>query len=466
MNSNEKVVNPGYYILKSLVVSSAVGIRSEHFGVMSMDISNLVPAITVSVSIDSDVLHGSFKVYDSVGFLENFPLRGEERAAIVIEDSMDTSSELDVFCYKIDGVQTSDENGVIMYTVHFVSFQSFQAGTRVLIRAYKDKRVSDIALDIFQECYETQRISRPSDFMGLPGEMVSDPSNKGIIVYPHTDGNIRCVIPRMKTGEAMKFLTNRAYSTTSPSCSFRFFENLRSYYFISDEALFDTAAQRNKLFKFTYMDTIPKSPDHFHHQMNNLDKIVNSRRVNTIDDMYNGTYRNKVTVLDIVNGTTNLKEPGFDYGEASYFSGGKIEDRHTPEFADQYISEEIQKRFLVIKDYMTDQGFSDATLDGNRHYPDIISNKVSYRKHLDSITIEASGPGRMDISAGDIVDLHVPEFNAEGGKFEKNLQLSGKYIVKSVTYLMNMETMINDYTLVKREWSRGSDGEFGMRAGT
>lgn len=459
--TGEKILNPSYYDLKSLTIQSVVGSVSEELGSSTLDITNLVPEIVINTSIDSDVLSGSIRVIDGVGVLEKFPLRGEERVSIVLEDSMENEITLDVMCYQISSMSVSDENGVVAYTMSFVSYQSFWAGKHRIIKAYREEVVSDIVSELFEAYYRPLRESRPSDFGANPGETVNENSNKDIIIYPLTEGSIRCTIPNMKPGEAINFLSKRSFSSGSPSCSFRFFENLRSYYFMTDEMMFDVAETRNKRFNFTYYDSIPRTPDYFEEYMNNLDSFVNSRRVNSIEDMYGGAYRNKVITLDIIHARANLLDEGYSYldNRGSYFDvmNEQVKDRHTEEFINEFANEEVQKTFIVVKDYMDTGGNQDNALQGMTFFPDIISNRIAYRKHLNSINIQAVGPGRFDISAGDVVNMLIPELNAEKETIDTNKQLSGDYIVKSVTYHMENEIMKNHYILVKKEWSEVTD---------
>jgi hypothetical protein len=467
--SSSAIQSPGYYNLRSLVIQNAVGVRSDHFSGVALDISNLVPTLSISTSIDRTSLAGHFRVYDGVGVLEKFPLRGEERASIVINDSLGNEMTYDVFCYKIDGVTISNENGIVSYTVHFVSYQSFVAGKSTIIKAIREKTISQVVNELFAEHYNPSRSSRPSDRSTRPTDRVAESSNKGIIVYPETDGIVRYTIPKLRPDEALQFLARRAFSQRSLSSTYRFFESARSYHFTTDEALFDVANQRSKSFEMTFSDAIPKDPAHFAEAMNNLDAVINSARVNTIDDMYGGAYRNKIHVLDILSGSVNLNDPGYSYLEnrGQYFSAenSQVEDRHTEQFAEMFFNENVQKTFLMVKDYMDGDGNDDAALAGNRSLDVIGSHRVAYKKHISSITVEATGPGRLDITCGDVIDLNATEFNTDTSAPQLNRQLSGKYIVRSVVHSMNGEMMTNNYVLIKREWSTVSGqqrGSFGL----
>jgi hypothetical protein len=196
--------------------------------------------------------------------------------------------------------------------------------------------------------------------------------------------------------------------------------------------------------------------------------------VNSLDDIYNGAYRNKVYEIDILSRNLNLldtKINQYDYFERrnAYLNPGKfkkISDRHTKDFIETIHrgSEDVQKEWLVVQNYTVGEKTGENALQAQTYYAEIVANRAAYAKHVENITVNARGPGRLDITAGDIVDLTVKDFvfadSTESGDFETNKHLSGKYIVRSVTHSMEYEEMVNSYVLMKREWSQiGTDQE-------
>ena len=135
-------------------------------------------------------------------------------------------------------------------------------------------------------------------------------------------------------------------------------------------------------------------------------------------------------------------------------------DRHSETFINAIYGNEDnpQKKWIVIQNYTEGDKSSTNAMQAETYYPDIISNRQAYSKHIESITVDAVGPGRLDITAGDIVDLIVQEFEfaneGSGGENKDNKHLSGKYIVKSVTHGMERDMMKNSYVLIKRDWNQ------------
>ena len=471
-------VNPSYFNLQRAIL------RFEFASIQEIDITALIPAIELNSSITSETMFGKVRVVDSAGLLEETPLRGEEQLILEIADAKminENGGESGVvsqpyrfvgFVYKIDNVSAKEVNDSITYDMHFVSYQSSAAGTFNIVRSFRDKRVSEIVQTIFNDYY-TKDTFLPS-------------TSAKTLKIEETDGTIRCIIPRMRPEEAMTFLSKRAYSSNnSPSCTYRFFENSRSYHFVTDEHLFRLAEQDDdRKFTFTFLDAIPKTMEYFDAQRNNLEMIDNSRRINTFDDIYHGAYRNKVLMVDILRRTTNLLDDTdqFNYFERrnKYFdvnSFQQLQDRHTEAFinkvhkrpSEEGRDEDIQQRFIIVANY--DVGLESAndesSLPAELYYPQIISNRQAYAKHIESITVNAVGPGRLDVTAGDIVTLDIKKLqfadNNESTTTEQNKHLSGRYIVKTVSHVMELEEMKNHYVLIKKDWSNttlriGEDG--------
>lgn len=473
---SQNFVNPTYYNLQRVII------RSNFSNIRELDVTALIPAINITTSIDSETIFGSARFVDSVGLLDGDdeagrdPLRGEEMIIFEIADSKMINENnggtvpepfrFVGFIYKIDNVQTKEVNDALTYDAHFISYQSFIAGTHEIIRAFRDKKVSDIVRTIFDDYYEN-----PSRSANIP------PGSIKTLELEDTTGDIRCTIPKMRPEEAMTFLSKRSYSTQSKSCTFRFFENFRAYHFVTDEHIFRLAEEDNsRIFNFTYLDAIPNTLEFFEEQRNNFETLENTRRLNSLDDIYNGAYRNKVYELDILSRRLNLLDDSanqYDYFSErnGYFDASPsqqiVDDRHTREFIEYAHREDadVQQEWLVIQNYTPTETSGDNALQAETYYAEIISNRQAYSKHISNITLEARGVGRLDISAGDIINLDVKKFvfadNSESGNFEENKRLSGKYIVKSVTYNMEHEEMFNTYTLMKRNWSEVQDRRFG-----
>lgn len=430
---SEKELFPGFYKLNSLFVENILSSTNR------MDISGMVPSMVIEESMTNDCIRGSFRVFDYTGFMEKFPLRGEEKLTILLEDALGTIQEYVGFLYKIDNVITTDTNNGVSYFCHFLTLQRFNASSNRIVRSYRDRKVSEIIQELFDEFY-----------VG---------SEKKLNIVSNTENNINCVIPNMYVHQAIDFLTRRSYNSESASLSFRFYENAKEFVFASDdELLLQNIALDPKQF-YSYSN-IPLSNSTFNLQMHNFDKLENFKRINTYDDILGGSYKSNAIELNLLDGTANIKNPKkkYDYIQTRRdflraFSKNKIfVDNHTTEFINAYFTETNAKTFLVLKDYETSK--IETTLDPNEFISEISMYKTSYLKQSNKIIFKTSGPGRFDVTCGDTIRLSVYEAYASGVEPKENERISGVYTIRKIDRIFDNETFTNHYVLAKNDWSK------------
>jgi len=421
-------VLPGYYRLISAVITPLNGDGIEILG--------LIPEFSIEESLDKDSIRGSALVYDNIGLLEDLPLRGEELLTIQIEDALKNRVTHEFAIYKITDVEIKKTNDGLTYKIHFMSKYSFEAMFRRIIEPFDDT-VSNIVENIFNNYY--------------PG------TNQ--LILESTIGLFRCVIPNYTPMQAMNFLANRAYSRKSPSCSFRFFETSENYYFVSDEYLINRFLENKEEIKeFTFSDAVDKSGTEFLAQMKNLVEIRNSDRVNSAMDLISGAYRSNVIEIDLIKrqvtlpGRSNKYEYDYQKAKKNYMSSsgkGQGQDTHTDDFINGYFTPENERRYIVIRDY-DDSGTKQ--LRGDQFIPEIVTNRLAYRNHLNHTVVYAKAHGRLDLKAGDIINIKVPEFKISSNP-RQNRQLSGYYMINDLTHVFNKDIHQTDMKLVKYDWS-------------
>jgi hypothetical protein len=423
---SEGYVLPGYYNLNSAVIT-------KYESGAQVDIQNIVTSFNIIESIDLDSMRGTIEVFDTIGFIENFPLRGEERIQLTVQDPFRNVKTFDLFVFKITDVQIKPSNDGLTYTLHFTSYSRFKAGLRMITTHYENV-ISVIAQDIYDKHYDKEI---------KPFEVEA------------TEGIFRCVIPKYTPMQSMRFLASRAFSTQSPSCSFRFFENNESFCFVSDEYLLKKAFEDDglRIKEFTYDDNIDKSGAEFLAQMQNLSDLKNVDRADMMNDLYSGGYTNNVVELDlikkrVVNNRYNYLDNRSRY--MSFSERGSSRDSHSEKFIRDNFTQENERKFLLIKDYAT-LGDEPSNIRGEQYLSQITSNRVAYRHHLNGIIVEAKSYGRLDIKAGDVIKLLINEFTSDSSK-GPNPQLSGNYILHSITHIFVNELYEMHFRMMKYDW--------------
>lgn len=421
---------PGQYKLLSATLSSHEG--------GSIEFSGFIPVFKIEESINSDCIQGYAEVYDNVGHLENLPLRGEEDLVIQVEDVLKKKITYNLKIYKVTDVEINDTNDGLRYTIHFVSKSRFDASFRRIIEPFDDT-IDKIAEEVFKKYY---------------------PQGSSELLLEPTEGKFRCIIPNYTPMQAMNFLASRAYSTNSPSCSFRFFETVNNHFFVSDEYLINRALENQQRIKtFGYSEALDKSGEEFEAQMSNIIELRNEDRVNTMADLISGAYRSHVIEIDIVKRRVNLpgasQENSYDYTQKSgtYVSTsgrGAAQSRHSSGFISSYFTQENERRYIVVKDYEDDSG--ELQIRGDQFLPEIVQNRTAYRHHLNNTVVTATINGRLDLNAGDIINIQVPQFNSSSQR-GINRQLSGYYMIDTMVQNFTRDVHTTSFKLLKYDWS-------------
>lgn len=419
---------PGYYKLIEATIF-------QYGGRTPVDISALVHKIVIEESIENDSVRGYLSVIDAVSLLEKTPLRGEERLTIEIEDILKQKKIYDFYIYKVDNVSAKNTNDSLSYNMHFVSYMRWNAGRRRIIAPY-NRSIRDTAEQIFNEYYS--------------------PFNKPFLT-DSTDGDFQCVIPNYTPVQALKFLASRAYNNFSPSCSFRFFENSENFYFVPDEYLIADAIAKDNIKEFTFLPAVDKSGIDIESQLRNLIELTNTDRINTINDMYSGAYRNNPIVIDFVNKTVTDNRYSYQESKNEFLKvtqkDMEIEDLHSNNFINYMFTEENERRFLIYKDYQS-LGDLPSSIKSEQFLPKIISRRIAYRHMLYRNTVYAKAYGRLDLKAGDIIKLKVKEFSVTGDQSGGDSELAGNYILHDCTHTFDKDLYETSMMLTKYDWSK------------
>lgn len=426
---------PGYYKIISAQISP-YGTTEQ------VDISSIIHKIVIEESMENDSIRGYISVADGVGLLEKLPLRGEERLFLEVEDVLKNKKIFDLFVYKIKDVAVKEVNDIIFYDMVFVSYMRWNAGTAKVLEPFT-KSIRENAELIFEKYYAP-----------FTKEFKTDA----------TDGNFYCIIPNLAPPQAIKFLANRAYSSISPSCTFRFFENSEAFYFVPDEWLIAEAVSTNSIKEFTYIPypnpmnitTVNnKSSFDLEAQMRNITELRNTDRINTVGDLLSGAYRSNPIVIDFVNKTVTDNRFSYEDSKTEFASldpaNKNVEDVHSDEFINRFFTDENEKRFLVFKDYQSPDD-PPTTIRSEQFLPKIISRRTTYKYMLYRNTIYVKLYGRLDLKAGDVINLKIPELTPSENKNDSTL--AGNYLVHDCTHTFDKDVYEVSMMLVKFDWRK------------
>ena len=438
----------------------------SHDGSKSVDISSMVVSFELVQSMDSVSYDGSVTIFDTNGLLEEFPLRSEETLNLkIISYDLQTEVNLKTHVYRITDMVPSESNNGVLYTMHFVSKITFDASKRRVVKSYRNSPGS-IAREVFSNYFSrlgtADYLDPDNRSRTLPLATARYPINaepeRNVFIEP-TGNMSKMIIPYLTPSEAMVFLASRSYhGDESPSQTYRFFETLENYYFVTDEFFIKDMSDGDitTLFYAPASSLDPRRPEDQINRIENLSIV--SKGIDTATDIFSGAYRTTVTELDLIRRKVDYLK--FDYSrDAKYIdmSGTprKLADNpHTEQFRNDTFTEENARQFMVFRDY-TRNGDIPTTLHTDRFISQIIANRVSYYHHLNNTVINAGLKGRLDIRPGHLINLDIKSLSANGSQ-EVNDTLSGRYLVKSITHNRDMQGSLNTgLTLIKFDWSKG-----------
>ena len=427
-------------------IKKAELIPHDKENVKSFDVSLMIGDFHLNQSINLVALSGTITLLDNINLLQGMPMRGEEQLILTIY-CFDKQTEVNLNCQviKIDGLEPTPDTKGMSYTLHWVTKLSYESGKRSMIRSFTKKKPSTIVKAIFEKYYDTglTEIKKLPEGRVIPENtkvynIAKDPGRR--LYIEESDNNITVTIPHYSPAEAIQFITRRTYgSTRSKSSSFRFFERFDGWYFVSDEWLFQNGRD-NGAKVLNYNPFVEMDGENPLEQINGLNQLNYTHRVNTASDLLGGAYSNSILEVDILAKTAKKYNYNYkDYYKEYVDVGGKRAslgtDVHSESFINDTFNKENAKHFLIVRDYRDE---NDAgTFKPENNIREIVAKRNMFEYHSRATALSAVTAGRLDIQAGQIVKLDIREMNA-GSQAESNKQLSGRYLVVAV------ENHIND----------------------
>lgn len=448
--------NPAGYEISRALITTMNG--------TTVDMKELIIGLEISQSINSNY-SGYMTILENLNYLEGTPLRGEEKLDLEIE-MFDTGQkvELKLQVYSISRIAPNRMNTGTTYTISFISRTSYDGGNRRVKSSHKNKSVRQIVQEIFEDYVsdldkadylDEQDRTRVLTF-GTARHKVLNDKDRSLYIQP-TEGLIDVIMPSIMPDDAFRFLAKRAMNTDTPSHTFRWFETIYGYYFVTDEFLIKEAIEadeKGNLKELFYAPNASNLPGEAQLSINRINNFsIGERGTNSAKSMLSGAYRVKTTELDLVNG--KVYESSWKVEDAKFIDmSGKVVsvDRlpHSQEYINEKFTEENARDFLVFKDT---QGPLDrpTSLRSDANNGEITAMRTFYDKHLNSTSIGISLSGRIDLSPGTIVNLNIPAFAATD-KVEDN-NLSGKYMIKSSNHVFKDGKAGATLNLIKFGWS-------------
>ena len=453
--------NPGFCTVEKADVTSHDGrVKS---------IQALIHSIVMSQSITSTGLAGNIKVYDSVGFLHNFPLRAEEKLDLKLKGH-DLQTEINIKgqITKIDDVSKNTQGDGYFYTLHFSTRTSYNAGLGNVITAFRDKTGSYAAKNLFKKHFNSNKdltASTKVEEMPPGSNAYAMAADKGRRFYiEDSKGQLRVLVPDYNPHDAMVFLASKSMANSdSPSNNFRFFETFEGYYWVTDEWLLKRAKfNKDRVKDFYYLSFTEKNPLYAEIITKTITSFNNSDHVDTGADLQSGAYTNTVLEIDLTSHDVNYYNYDYETQKKRYagMSGApktsNVGATHSSDFIKDTFTTENAKQYVVYRDWQDDgmQQKPEQQPRPPQKMVEIIQNRIAYRHHLNNSKVQMTATGRLDLMPGDVINLITQDPTIELSN-EMNERLSGKYLISNIRHNISENQLETHIDAIKYGWEKG-----------
>jgi hypothetical protein len=457
--SDSDLKQAGHYGLKSFTLTFQDG--------HTLDLKMVMHTFNIVESMSSGSVRGQAIIYDSNDLITTHSIKGEELLTVEYEDYFGEVLEHQFFVYSITDVGPAKDSSpdLIKFTLNFVSVAKVYSENFRVAKSYKLDTIGMFANTVYNEYY-ARPLKEDVLFRSAGGLKVKE------FVVESTVGQQTFVIPRYTPEQTMFFFSRKAFSATSKSQSYRFFENREKYYFATNEYIASAVATggigygagaadpglaagaglgRGKSIPIFSRNYAPdKSAERQQQAMYELIDVNFGVKTDTVDDINQGAYYKSTIEVDVINGTVTKK----DYNHFEYSEEG-VKFPHEQSFVESRINKPRER--FVIKDYASTGAPGGTNVSPDRNYADLHNVKTTYFYHYNKNKASVMIYGRNTLFAGDIIELNLTKLvntNINGNATEPDIERSGRYIIESVENVFEGNTYKQKLII-----SRGGIGE-------
>ena len=409
-----------------------------------IDIKGIMLTMTITEDIFNNTLSGALTVYDTQDVRTILPLTGLERLSVKFNTpglpgyDMTEDNGVPFQIYKVDSVRKDPSNDIgQFYKIFFCSPEMYNNQLASVSRAYAgpiEKGVEDIV--------------RQKKYLN---------SKKPLFVEP-TSTNAKYVIPSLKPYKAINFLATQSLSGKYHNAGYLFYETSRGLNFRSLESLLAMGGAVARPTRWNFQSQINMVADtkrdevkDIERRMQHIIKFEFSKPVDTLTNIIDGFYANKLVVHDAFNKTIKTHEfnykDNFEKGFHTETIGGEtdISKMITPdtqlndtgkslyEFADS-------KKMVVTETSKVHNDYEFVPTSDT--LPQIVSQKAGYK----NLNLSMLVYGNTSLNVGDIINFTAP-IMAPGDKAIQNPYTNGRYVILAIKHVMSVESGTHEMIL-------------------
>lgn len=358
----------------------------------AFSISDLVESVEIYQSMLNGFMTAKLVLWDRVNMLNTLPLRGEEQIILTLNSAASTEGRTFIFAItSIEEIDIADNLKSQTYCIFLASPEAIRNEIYLISQSY-DSEISDIVKKVYTDHLQTKKNLTIEQTGGQGGEPT--------------------ILAKMRPLEALKMLKNRAVSVETSGMAFFSFENSDGFVFGTPDKFYrsgfvvaDYTLNHSATKLFAHRDII---------------SISDIRKVDLFEELRHGYFYSEAVKFDLVNKTpTTVK---FDISKDAKWDTLHKGKRHSEKFLTE-AGAAGAKRFLIAFDANRK----------DRSLAETIGQKQACLTNLAQTQIEINVPGNLDIGAGDIVNVQIPD-TRESDSGQSQPEMSGKYLVCDVVH--------------------------------
>lgn len=400
-----------------------ISIEIYSFKKEKIDISPQMIEMSIYEDIFSNTVHGTILISDSFDLIHNLPLIGEELINIKLRTpTMGNVGTIDYYgyVYKVSDRQYTSERGQI-YLIHFASYETIIDLNKKVSKSFSGN-ITDLVKTIVKD----------EKFLGSEKELITEP----------TANSIKFVAPFWNPLKTINWLSVRALKESNKSPTFLLYETLdNKLKFLSLDTLYNQSPKQGVNYRY----------DHYLRDKTNDGSVRNiEMEYNMIRDVYveevfdymkridSGVYSSRVINANLVSKTikTNVTDYLVDFPKTSHMSKFPVSSNNL-----------IRRNGAAIFNVSN----SEFVYNGQRSFR--VEEWFAQRKSLigqalNVFKIDMVVSGRLDVHAGDCVNIEISQFQplnrGESKDQSVNNYFKGKFLVGAIHHRFegNNHTMI------------------------
>ena len=434
----------GQYNLEEIAIIS-YGFDKEESLPRRIDIKGILYNFEIAEDILTNNVVGSAIVYDMQDIRSMLPIVGLERLSLKFNSpgnpgydfTEDNGVPLQI--YKIDKVKRDpNTDGAQLYQIYFCSPEMYNNSITKISKAYAGP-IENAVKDILRNYLKSEKP----------------------FYFEPTATNTKIVIPNLNPYEAIRLLAKSAVPRNYPNNSgYVFYETSQGYYFrslASMMAIGSIGAQITPKWKFTSLVASitdnPKSPEvkDIERRLSNVIQYEYDKPVDTLENIFNGMYSNKVISHNAFNKT--ITTDNYDYiergkkqphtemrREAGLLYPEAVNYANTNKPLTQHFDSKLMVKSSTTKVH---NDYEDSGNVGG------LGSRISMRQVMKNHNLSLLVYGNTLINCGDIITFTSPMMRpaGPGEEIELNQYTSGRYLIMAIKHIVNLESQRHEMVL-------------------